>query len=121
MSVVISYILRLRHDEKDDFLPVEKIILMTFRFSNLSLLLSGISSSFSDRRYPGQKKIFQRTQTDSGFFEQPLLNRFDDESEICLLLVLFGLSDAFLVLTRSFYLVAQTGTKIVESHFGIDL
>ena len=25
MSVVISYILRLRHDEKDDFLPVEKI------------------------------------------------------------------------------------------------
>ncbi len=43
MSVVISYILRLRHDEKDDFLPVEKIILMTFRFSNLSLLLSGIS------------------------------------------------------------------------------
>ncbi len=29
MSVVISYVLRLRHDEKDDFLPVEKIILMT--------------------------------------------------------------------------------------------
>ena len=53
MSVVISYILRLRHDEKDDFLPVEKIILMTLRFSNLSFLLSGISSSFSDRRYPG--------------------------------------------------------------------
>ncbi len=23
MSVVISYVLRLRHDEKDDFLPVE--------------------------------------------------------------------------------------------------
>ena len=121
MSVVISYVLRLRHDEKDDFLPVEKIILMTFRFSNLSLLLSGISSSFSDGRYPGQKKIFQRTQADSGLFEQPLLNRFDDESEVRLLLVLFGLCDTFLVLTRFFHLVAQTGTKIVESHFGIDL
>ena len=24
MSIVISYILHLRHDEKDDFLPVEK-------------------------------------------------------------------------------------------------
>ncbi len=96
MSVVISYVLRLRHDEKDDFLPVEKIILITFRFSNLSLLLSCISSSYSDRRYTDQKKIFQCTQAESGFVEQPLLNRFDDESELCLLLVLFGLSDAFL-------------------------
>ncbi len=44
-----------------------------------------------------------------------------DDSELCLLLVLFGLSDAFLVLTRSFYLDAQTGTMLDESHFGIDL
>ncbi len=81
MSVVSSYILRLRHDEKDDILPVQKIKLMTIRISNLSLLLTGISSSISDRRYPGQKKIFQCTQADSGFFEHPQLNRFDDESD----------------------------------------
>ncbi len=103
------------------FYLLKKIILMTLTYTNLTLLLSGIRSSFSDRRYPGQKKIFKCTLADSGFCEQPLLNRFDDESEMCLLLVLVGLSAALLVLTRSFYLIALTGTKIVESHFGIDL
>ncbi len=103
------------------FYVLIKIILMTLRYSNLSHLLSGIRSTFSDRRYPGQKKIFQCSQAVSGFFVEPLLNRFADDSELCLLLVLFGLSDAFLVLTRSFYLDAQTGTMLDESHFGIDL
>ena len=50
MSIVISYILHLRHDEKDDFLPVEKIILMTFGFQicHFFFLVSALPSLMGD-------------------------------------------------------------------------